>query len=283
MKKRILFLLSLICLGIFPAWSSSIRVMTFNIRYANPDDGNYSWPNRKPMVLSMLEKEQPDIIGFQEVLHSQLMDLAGSLKEYNWSGVGRDDGKEQGEYSVIFYRKDRFEKEDGSTFWLSETPEVPGSRSWNAACNRIVTWVKLKEKRTGMEFFVFNTHFDHASAQAREESARLILARVGGIAGNTVAVVTGDFNDTAGSVPYRLLTQGPGGLLDSGLLAKEKTGPDYSFIGFPFKPEPGNLIDFVLFHNLDADLIRSHAVITYNENGLYPSDHLPVLTVFDIP
>jgi endonuclease/exonuclease/phosphatase family metal-dependent hydrolase len=283
MKKITILSLFLLFTGIMQVFPASLKVMTFNIRYDNPDDGIYSWDNRKPMVFTVLKQESPDIIGFQEVLKSQLDDIAGAFPGYEWSGVGRDDGKELGEYSVIFYKKERFEKTGGSTFWLSETPEIPGSRSWNAACNRIVTWVKLKDKKSGSVFFVFNTHFDHASEQARQESAKLFLDRIKAISGDAIAVITGDFNDTAGSIPYSILTRGPDRLLDSGVWAGAKSGPGYSFIGFPFKPEPGNLIDFIFTRNLEPALIRSHTVLSYNKHGKYPSDHLPVQAILEIP
>jgi endonuclease/exonuclease/phosphatase family metal-dependent hydrolase len=281
MKRFFLFPVLLIFILGFQAFPAKLKIMTFNIRYDNPDDGIYSWQNRKKLVFSLLRKESPDIIGFQEVLKSQVADLSGELTGYGWSGVGRDDGKELGEYSAVFYRKDRFERVDGSTFWLSETPEVPGSRSWNAACNRIVTWVKLKDRITGDVLFVFNTHFDHISETARKESAKLLRDRVGQIAGNGIALITGDFNDTQGSATYSYLVSGTGSFLDTRSTAAVISGPDYSFIGFPFKPDTGNLIDFIFTRNLEPDRILSYKVLTFNKRGRYPSDHLPVEAIVE--
>ncbi len=283
MRKIVLLTLSILLAATLQVVPASLKVMTFNIRYNNPGDSIYSWDNRKEMVFEVIRKSDPDIIGFQEVLKSQLDDLSNALEKYAWFGVGRDDGKEAGEFSVIFYKKEKFVKGSGSTFWLSETPDIPGSRSWNAACNRIVTWTLLIDNQSGTLFYFFNTHFDHMSELAREQSARLLSERVASIAKESPAVITGDFNDTTGSQPYLILTRGPDRLLDSGTWAAEKKGPDYSFCGFPYKPEPGNLIDFIFTKNIVPAEIRSHAVLTYNKHGLYPSDHLPVLAVLELP
>ncbi len=148
--------------------------MTFNIRVDVPSDSLNSWPYRKAKAASMIRFHQADIVGLQEALAGQLEDLAAGLPDYDWFGVGRDDGHDQGEFMAIFYLKKRFQVIKQSTFWLSETPQIPG-KGWDAACNRIVTWGEFKDNITGKVFYHFNTHFDHMGEIARQESAKLLL------------------------------------------------------------------------------------------------------------
>jgi len=150
---------------------ATLHVMTWNIRYDNPGDGENAWPHRKDWVAEIIRREKADIIGLQEVLKGQLDDLTQRLPEMVAYGVGRDDGKMKGEYAPILYRRDRFELLDKSTFWLSKTPDVSGSKDWDAALTRIASWVKLKDKQTGKVFYFINTHFDHRGAEARLQSA----------------------------------------------------------------------------------------------------------------
>lgn len=277
----LLFLLPFISMA--QTWDLS--VMSFNIRYANPQDGIYSWENRKPLVQDMLQDQKPDIIGFQEVLKSQVEELAQMMKPYAWVGVGRDDGKEAGEFAPIFYDPLRFTLHRSGTFWLSETPEIPGSRSWNSACTRIVTWVELKDGESGRKFFVFNTHFDHMSVEARNESAQLLLSAIDQLAGKHWVIVTGDFNDTQKSEMYHLLTSThtkyP--LFNTARISKgAPRGPDYTFVGFPFQPKDGNTIDFIFSRGGKGVTVKKHLVITYHVEDKYPSDHLPVQAYFEI-
>ncbi|MCX6244037.1 MAG: endonuclease/exonuclease/phosphatase family protein [Bacteroidetes bacterium] len=263
---------------------TQLKVLTFNIRYDNPADGEFGWQKRLPLLDSVMQAERPDVIGLQEVLKNQAEDLKKMLKGYAMAGVGRDDGKEKGEYAAVFYRTDRFEKEAGSTFWLSETPEIPGSMSWNTACTRIVTWVKLKNKKSGQVFFVFNTHFDHASLLAREESAKLLLRKIIEIAGSNSSIITGDFNDTESSNTIKTLTSGPQGLENTrSLSAMPAEGPEYTFIGFPFNPEKENSIDFIFLKNKGNIRVTRHRIITFHRGDKYPSDHLPVCAELEIP
>ena len=278
---RLLGLWALACALLAGGPAGRLTVMTFNIRYANPSDGIYSWKNRIPLVAHVLRASDPDLAGFQEALRSQVDNLAVILKDWAWSGVGRDDGRAAGEFSAVFFRRARFRKLDGGTFWLSETPEVAGSRSWEAACNRIVTWVRLEDTLTGKTLFFFNTHFDHASPLAREKSAALLTERVAKIAGGAEVLVTGDFNEGRGSRMYAILTTGPAALQNTADLAIEPTpNPDYTFVGFPFQPRAGEAIDFVFGRNLTTWRPLRRTVVTYNVDGKYPSDHLPVVTEF---
>jgi len=162
---------------IFPC-PGPCEVMTFNIRYNNPNDSIYNWDHRKSMVYEVFQKYNPDIAGLQEALYSQLSDIKDTLKTYSWFGAGRDDGQKAGEFAAILYKTSRFIKVDGAFFWLSKPPDLPGSKSWNAACRRIVTWLMLRDRQSGQLFFIFNTHFDHASEEARIESARLLRKKI---------------------------------------------------------------------------------------------------------
>ena len=152
----------------------SVTVMSYNIRLDTEADGINQWKNRTDKVATLLKKYNPDLLGVQEAMHNQMMDLQKELPDYAFVGVGRDDGKEKGEYSAIFYKKDKFEMLKQNTFWLSETPEVPGSKSWDAAITRVVTFAVLKDKSSGKSFIYSNTHFDHVGREARKQSATLI-------------------------------------------------------------------------------------------------------------
>ena len=265
------------------AQNDEFSVMTFNIRYDNPSDNEFSWANRKGMVFSVLEEYKPEIIGFQEALKGQVDQIREFLKGYQKEGVARDDGKESGEYSVIFYDSARFVRKDGGTFWLSETPDIPGTKSWNAACNRIVTWIELFDKKENKSLFVFNTHFDHISEQARIESAKLILNRISRIAGKETVILTGDFNSTDTSMSYRILTDpsSVNPLIDTRKIAgRNAYGPTYTFGGFPFKPVENEMIDFIFLSKKSPLGVLQNRVIDYHVKDKYPSDHLPVQTKF---
>lgn len=258
--------------------SSYIRVMTFNIRYDEPNDKENAWPNRKELVASMVRFHQADLVGVQEALASQLKDLDKLLPDYGWVGVGRADGKSDGEFSAILYRKSRFKFLESSTFWLSETPQVP-SAGWDAAYPRIVTWVRLHDSQTGKIFFHFNTHFDHRGERARKESAQLLLDRIRQLARDLPVVVTGDFNFTESSDGYLLLTgkssEKPSALRDARYLSEYgHHGPTSTFNEFK-AIVPGRKIDYVFVKG--AIRVLQHGVLSDTWDGRFASDHLPVL------
>eukprot|EP01136_Pigoraptor_vietnamica_P037290 Opistho-1_new@105049 len=170
-----------------------LNVMTFNIRLETVQDGENQWSKRKENLSSMLEFYEADICGMQEVLVGQLRNLSTLLPSYAYVGVGRDDGKEAGEFSPIFYKKDKFTVLESNTFWLSQTPETP-SKSWDAALNRVVTYAKFKDNKTKKVFYVFNTHFDHIGQVARRESAKMLVAKIKAIDPKIPVILTGDFN-----------------------------------------------------------------------------------------
>src|SRR5690242_20722389 len=188
--------------------AQSIKAMTYNIRYDNPGDSVNAWPNRIEKVSALIRKNNPDIIGVQEALHHQLQDLIRVLPDYTYVGVGRDDGKEKGEYSSILFRNSRFGLLSKSTRWLSETPEVPGSKSFDAAITRIVTMAKFYDKNTKREFTMFNTHFDHVGVKARYYSAAFIAGSVEGARiknPGMPVVITGDFNAERSEDSYKAI------------------------------------------------------------------------------
>ena len=255
-----------------------LRVMSFNIRYNNPNDGDNAWPHRKDLAASMLHLHRPDVVGMQEVLAEQVEDLAVRLPDFAWVGVGRDDGVTQGEFAAVFYRRTRLTPLENGTFWLSETPEIPGSMGWDAHCVRTVTWVRFRDNVTGEPFVFLNTHFDHAGRRAQHESALMLLDRAHMLAGDAPIIVTGDLNCIEISETYRLFTQG----VSSGdfRLHDAKTqseaphhGPAATFHAFT-----GVLrarIDYI-FVTEDVRVLR-HATLADHWDGRYPSDHMPVV------
>ncbi len=278
----LLFGFTLLAMSLF-AQSDALQIMTFNIRFDNPDDGYDAWPHRQQMVKSMITYNEVDIVGLQEALRSQLDDMARLMPAYEWFGLCRTDGttnpKPDNEFSAIFYRKDRLERLDGATFWLSETPEKPGSKSWNAAITRIVTWAKFRDRRSGQVFFLFNTHFDHVGKVAREKSALLMMERIAAIAADAPVILTGDFNCTETEAPYRVVTNANAQrrLHDAMLVSKTPHhGPLSTWSGFNFPGVPGRRIDFIFVN--DRVQVWKHAILSDSWSGRFPSDHLPVLS-----
>jgi len=186
-------------------YKQEIRIMTFNIRFDNPNDGKFVWKNRAEKVASIIRIYRPDIVGIQEALINQIKDLEKSIGEqYKWVGWGRDDGKTAGEFCPILYRADLFTLKECGVFWLSETPEIPGSKSWDSSLPRLCTWAKFHRKATeylqkGKEFFVFNTHLDHQSLKARNEGLKLIVSKIASLAADIPSFLMGDFNTVSGS------------------------------------------------------------------------------------
>ncbi|MGE5683061.1 MAG: endonuclease/exonuclease/phosphatase family protein [Bacillota bacterium] len=259
-----------------------VRIMTYNIRFAGASelDSMDLWGKRKENLANMIRFNKADIIGVQEALKLQLDDLKGLLPEYKIIGVGRDDGKESGEYSAILYRSDRFSILKDSTFWLSETPQKV-SRGWDAACNRVVTWAEFQDKSTKKSFFHFNTHFDHIGQLARKNSALLLLKKIKEIAAGNPVVVTGDFNFKPSSEYYSILTESSAYPDKETLKDAQKVsvyphyGSNVSFNNFGKNTDPENKIDYIFIKN-DLKVI-SHGIISEKFNGRFPSDHMPVI------
>ena len=215
--------------------SQELNVMTFNIRYNTKNDSLNAWPYRKDNAASQIKFHNVHILGVQEALHEQIMDLRQSLTKHKYTGVGRDDGKTKGEYSAIFYDTTRLKLIESSTFWLSLTPEVPGSKGWDANITRIVTWAKFRDLSDKKTFFVFNTHFDHIGQEARRESAKLIKQKVKDIAGTLPVIITGDFNAHPSDEPIKILVDenDPNKFIDTkAVTATPHYGPQGTFNGF---------------------------------------------------
>lgn len=266
--------------------AQSVSVMSYNIRLDTEADGINQWKNRTDKVIGLLKKYNPDLLGVQEALHNQMMDLQNGLPDYEFIGVGRDDGKEKGEYSAIFYKKDKFEVLKQNTFWLSETPEIPGSKSWDAAITRVVTYSVLKEKSTGKSFIYANTHFDHIGNEARKNSANVIKAYLKGfIAGSTfnksekeiAILVSGDFNSEPTDEPYlTMINKKDISLFD----ARAKTDLTGTYCGFEVGKIECRTIDYI-FHSVQWKA-SDYKVILDHDGDYYPSDHLPVMATFTL-
>ncbi len=246
--------------------------MSFNIRYDNPDDGASAWPHRVEWVAS--EMRQADLIGIQEALSHQVEQLAAQLPEYDWVGVGRDDGKEDGEFAPVFFKTAVFELLETTTFWLSETPEQPGSRGWDAALPRIATLVHLRMRGTEFDFHVMNTHFDHRGMEARLQSAKLLAERVQEL--SKPVVLLGDLNTTPDTDVFAALTT-EGVLKDARAVSTTlPKGPWGTFSGFLENDQLDEAprIDHILV-SPEWNVLGYEAVVSI-QNGRYVSDHLPV-------
>lgn len=257
------------------SFSQPVRVMTYNLRYDTPNDGVNQWTNRISNVTALISKYDPDLIGVQEALKHQIDDLTKGLPQYEYVGVGRDNGKTKGEYSAILFKKDRFEILSQKTLWLSETPDVPGSKSWDAAITRIVTVVKFRDKKSGKSFLHLNTHFDHIGKEARKNSALLLqrlLVKEGIAKDHLPVVISGDFNSEPNEEPYQLMIAKNEIMLYDSKPAESTTG---TFCGFEVGAMPCKTIDYI-FHTRDWK-VEKYQVIQDNDGKNYPSDHLPVV------
>lgn len=257
-----------------------LRIMTFNLRYDTPNDGANAWPNRKDWVAALVRFHGADVVGVQEALAHMLTDLDTRLPGFARVGVGRADGRTRGEFSAILYRTDRLALLDSGTFWLSPTPSVPGSKGWDAALERVATWARFRDRRTGCRHLQLNTHFDHMGEQARQESARLIRRRLAELANGLPIVMTGDLNAVPTSAAYRILTRdtiagATPPLADAfGTSRAGHYGPTSTWTAFR-AIEAGRRIDYVL---VSAPVtVSAHGILPDSWNGRFPSDHLPVL------
>lgn len=253
--------------------AQSHRIATFNIRWDNPGDEGNLWKDRLPHVVSLIQFHQIGLFGTQETLVHQLKQINEGLG-YLSIGVGRDDGKDKGEFSPIHYDPKRYQLEDSGTFWLSPTPDNPG-KGWDAALNRICTWGRFKSKE-GKRFYVFNVHYDHIGQQAREESSKLVASKIREINLEKLPVVwMGDFNVTPDNPAYATITADPS-WVDARLVSKLPSyGPSGTFTGFDWDRMPDGIIDHIFVQG-GIEVIR-HGILTDNYGKKYPSDHFPVM------
>lgn len=254
-----------------------LNVMTFNIRLDIAVDSLDGWPYRKDLVAGQILFHEAHIVGVQEALPGQMMDLQQRLKAYKYVGVGRDDGKMKGEFSAIFYDTTRLKVRRSATFWLSETPGVAGQKGWDAAYPRVVTWAEIKDRQTNKQFFVFNTHFDHVGQVARRESAKMLLQKINEIAGTKPCIVTGDFNAKPSDEPIQIITD-PSSLLhltDTKRISKTPHyGPEWTFSAFKVRKTDGDCIDYIFTKQKVA--VLQHATLSQIWNTHFSSDHFPV-------
>ena len=262
---------------------NAIKVVTLNVRYDNPDDSINAWPNRVAIVCNYINNERPDILGMQEVLLHQYELLDSVLDDYSSVGIGRTDGAKAGEMNPVFFRKERFDISRTKTFWLSDTPYVPGSMGWGASLPRIVTWMELVDKNSHEHLFFFNTHFAHDSDSARIMSAAILLKSVDSIAKGFPFIITGDFNMLSTSKGYAILT-GPYEsvplLKDSYFISdKNPVGPGYTYNAFTDKQGSGR-IDYIFVK--EGMKVLEQSTIIKKVRGVYISDHWPVKAIVSL-
>jgi len=261
-----------------------LRVMSFNIRYGTANDGANRWKNRRELVFDVLREHDCDVVGLQEALRFQIDEMRDAAPQYGEIGVGRD-GKTKGEYSGILYRTDRLEVTASGTFWLSDTPEVPGSITWGNACTRICTWGRFVQKDSGRAFYHFNVHLDHRSQPSREKSAVLLARRIRDREHDDPVIVTGDFNAGEGNPAVRYLkgqlrqadenpVENPVPLVDTFRLLHPQATDVGTFNGFKGE-RSGEKIDYV-FTQPGVKVVAAQ-ILRDNKDGQHPSDHFPVV------
>ena len=260
---------------------TEFKVMSFNLRYGTANDGENHWDKRKDLLVDTIRQQSPAVMGSQECLDSQADYISEKLPEYRWIGIGRE-RYGTGEMAAVHYKYKELVPVSYNAFWLSKWPDDPGSRAWDAALTRIATYVKFFQPKTGHFIHYFNTHFDHMGQQAREESGKLLGARVAAITDGEPIIVTGDFNAIAEkSVPWDNLIAA-GGLTDAWVAAPEKVGPVATWCDFKDPEMDSNRrIDWILYRN-GVQAKRCETVVN-KVGGRYPSDHFPVTALLRLP
>ncbi|WP_433169415.1 endonuclease/exonuclease/phosphatase family protein [Kribbella sp. CA-247076] len=251
-----------------------LHVMSYNLRYASDTPPN-EWSARRPVMREQLRRARPQLIGTQEGLYAQLQDVSADLgPSYDSIGLGREGGS-KGEFMMIFFDTRRLQPLEYDHYWLSDTPEVIGSKTWGGCCARMVTWVRFKDKATSKEFYAINTHLEAFDATARSKSADLILQRMKALDPTLPVIMTGDFNEAAAAgvnVYDKLVTSGT--LADSWVTAERRGALWGTFHGYkPLTPN-GNRIDWIL--TTPGLRVSQASINTFSKRGQFPSDHLPV-------
>ena len=272
MRNIVILCACLFCLPAAAQREKEIRVATYNLRMDTPSDGVNAWNNRKENVKALIRYHDFDIFGTQEGFVHQLKDLC-EMPEYAYTGAGRDDGRDGGEHSAIFYKTGRFKLLDSGNFWLSETPDQP-VKGWDATCcNRICSWVKFSDANTENVLFVFNVHFDHQGVVARRESGKLMVQKITEIAGTAPVIFTGDLNSTPETEQVQTIQT----ILNDSyrVTAMPPYGPVGTFNGFRFDAPLKERIDYIFVSQHFS--VSKYAVLTDALEQRYPSDHLPVV------
>lgn len=255
------------------SYGQNLKMMTYNIRLDNPSDGENWWPNRKDYFTSQIQFYSPDIFGVQEATPNQVIDITKALPDYNKFGIGREEGG-TGEACTIYYKKDRFQVQNISTFWLSETPNIV-SKGWDAACNRVSTSALFKDLKTKKLFWVFNVHLDHIGNEARIKGVQLVLAKIKEFNTKNLPVfLMGDFNSEPGTTQIQEIKKV---MDDTRDVSKEKPfGPSGTFNDFKHDQPVTLLIDYIFISKNSGFTVQKHAVLSDSKDLKYPSDHLPV-------
>lgn len=258
---------------------TSVKVMSFNVRYGTADDGPNHWEKRKDILVDAIKHYDPEIVGTQECLDFQADYVVEKLSGYRWFGVGREVACD-GEHVAVLYKFQKLAPIESGNFWLSETPDIVGSISWNSACRRMVTWAHFVDLETKESFYFFNTHFDHKSEPARQGGAKVLRDRIAELPEGAPVIVTGDFNSAAeNSEAYTILTGA--GLTDAWKTASERVGPNGTWSAFAPSDESANRrIDWILTRGPIA--ASKCETVTFNQDGRYPSDHYPVFASLTI-
>ncbi len=254
--------------------SAELKVMSFNIRYGTANDGENSWQYRKENVMETIKKFNPDFLGLQEALAFQIDEILKHFPNFELIGVGRDDGKQAGEYSCILYDKTKFSADTTETFWFSDTPTIPGSKHWGNNITRICTWARFNSLITKKQFLVYNLHIDHESQPSREKSTEMLVTKIKSQKVSLPIIVTGDFNSGENNRAIKNVLQN--GLLDSYRELNSKNDNEGTFNSFKGELN-GERIDFIFISK--EIKVKSAEIVRESYNGKFPSDHFPVTAV----
>lgn len=302
-KTSLIFLLLFLCMS-FVGYAQKMTIATYNLRNDNQGDsiaGN-GWQQRCPIIANLIQYHDFDIFGTQECFYHQLENLVDKLPGYAYIGVGRDDGKKEGEHSAVFYKTDKFKLLENGDFWLSQDTKKP-NLGWDAACVRICSWGRFEVKETGFKFLFFNLHMDHVGVTARRESAKLILSKIKEMAGDSQVILTGDFNVDQKNESYTLLNTS-GILKDSYEMSPIRYELNGTFNNFRINLKTDERIDHIFLTN--GFRVSRHGILTecywtpgedkntIDKNGNFPeelslykyiprlpSDHYPVVTIVE--
>ncbi|MFS0490411.1 endonuclease/exonuclease/phosphatase family protein [Leadbetterella byssophila] len=259
------------------ASAQNLKISSYNIRMNRANDGVNNWNLRKDKVNELIRYHDFDIVGVQEAFKDQLDDML-RMKEYAYTGSGREDGKSAGEHSAILYKTSRFKLLKSGDFWYSETPDVPG-KGWDArCCNRICSWARFKDLVTKKEFYVFNSHFDHEGVEARRNSGKLLVAKMKEIAGKLPVIAMGDLNSTPDTEQVVYISQHYNDTFNASEMPPY--GPIGTFNAFKYDAALKDRIDYIFVS--EHFKVKKYATLTDSYQQKFPSDHLPVVVDLEI-